>query len=124
MGDAVSGENPCLACGACCAAFRVDFHPSEMAGGTFAYGAGVPPALALSLNPRLMRMVGTDGDPCRCGALQGEIGVAVGCAIYGERPSPCREFNPLAQFGEGDEACRRARQKHGLPPLPALADWV
>ena len=56
MGDAVSGENPCLACGACCAAFRVDFHPSEMAGGAFAYGAGVPPALALSLNPRLMRM--------------------------------------------------------------------
>ena len=32
----------CQSCGACCAAFRVDFHPAELAGGAFAWGAGVP----------------------------------------------------------------------------------
>jgi hypothetical protein len=33
--------SPCQSCGACCASFRVDFHPAELAGGAFAWG-GVP----------------------------------------------------------------------------------
>lgn len=103
--------NPCLACGPCCAAFRVDFHPAELAGGAFAWGTGVPVDLALQVTKRLMRMRGTDDSPPRCAALSGELGQQVACSIYDGRPSPCREFEA------GDEACTRARRRLGLPPL-------
>jgi Fe-S-cluster containining protein len=103
--------NPCQACGACCAAFRVDFHPAELAGGAFAWGQGVPPALALPVTPATVRLLGTDAAPPRCAALSGEIGVTVACTIYDGRPSPCREFEA------GHEACARARRRHGLLPL-------
>ena len=103
--------SPCQSCGACCAAFRVDFHPAELTGGAFAWGEGVPPALTVPVTAQLVRMAGTDASPPRCVALQGEIGVAVACTIYDERPSPCREFDVE------HPACDRARRLHGLPPL-------
>ena len=79
--------------------------------------AGVPAALALPLTASLMRMRGTDDGPPRCVALEGEIGVAVRCTIYAGRPSPCRDFAPYAALGVGEEACDRARRRHGLEPL-------
>lgn len=100
-------DNPCTRCGACCAAFRVDFHVSEAA----AVAQWVVPVVG-----KTVRMRGTDEAPPRCAALVGTVGEAVGCAIYADRPSPCREFAPLAPLGIGDEACARAR-RHGLPPL-------
>lgn len=103
--------NPCTTCGACCAAFRVDFHPVELAGGDFAWESGVPVALTVPVTVALVRMRGTDASPARCAALLGEIGVAVTCSIYGARPSPCREFDT------SHEACARARTRHGLLPL-------
>lgn len=103
--------SPCQQCGACCAAFRVDFHPAELAGGGFAWGGGVPAACVVPLTPQLVRMRGTDEASPRCVALRGEVGVTVSCAIYAERPSPCREFDIE------HDACARARQRHGLPPL-------
>lgn len=78
---------------------------------------GVPDALALRLVGRLMRMRGSDDARPRCEALSGEVGVQVACAIYSARPSPCREFAPYAALGVGDEACDRARRRHGLRPL-------
>jgi Fe-S-cluster containining protein len=110
-------EDGCTACGACCAAFRVDFHRSELAAAGGEACAGVPPELALPLTASLMRMRGTDAGPPRCVALEGEIGVAVRCTIYADRPSPCRDFAPYAALGIGEEACDRARRRHGLPPL-------
>lgn len=108
--------NPCQACGACCAAFRVDFHPAELAGGAYAWRNGVPPTLVVALTPAMVRLQGTDAAAPRCVALDGEIGVAVACTIYDGRPSPCREFDT------GHEACARARRRHGLPPLlPVVA---
>jgi Fe-S-cluster containining protein len=104
----------CSACGACCAAFRVDFHRSELAS---AQPGGVPDALAVPVTGETMRMRGTDAAPPRCSALDGDIGVAVHCTIYASRPSPCREFAPYAPLGFGDEACARARRRHGLMPL-------
>jgi len=62
-------------------------------------------------------MKGTGQFPIRCTALRGEIGREVGCAIYEFRPSPCREFAPLAAVGRGDDACNDARRRHGLSPL-------
>ena len=103
--------NVCQSCGACCAAFRVDFHPAELAGGVFAWGQGVPPALTLPVTSATVRMGGSDASEPRCVALAGEVGKAVACTIYDARPSPCREFIAT------DDACARARRRHGLPAL-------
>jgi len=80
-------------------------------------GRGVAVALTVPVTASLVRMRGTDAAPPRCIALQGEIGVSVQCGIYADRPSPCQDFAPFAPLGIGDEACARARRKHGLPPL-------
>lgn len=102
----------CTSCGACCSWCRVDFSSYELdaAGGT------VPSGLAVEVNGTTARMRGTDHWPPRCAALTGTVGVKVGCGIYEWRPSPCREFE------EGSEACDRARQRNGLPPLGAATD--
>jgi len=105
-------QNACTRCGACCAAFRVDFHVSE---------AATLSEWIVPVTKRLVRMRGTDAAPPRCAALIGEIGTAVRCAVYEHRPSPCREFAPLAPLGIGDEACARARRRHGLPPLTTMS---
>jgi uncharacterized protein len=104
----------CLACGACCAAFRVDFHRADLADGE---RAGVPVALTVPVTATLLRMRGTDEAPPRCAALAGVIGSSVHCTIYELRPGPCRDFAPYAPLGIGDDACDRARRRHGLPPL-------
>ena len=98
----------CLSCGACCAAFRVDFHCSDLASADV---PGVPVELTVPLTATLVRMRGTDEAPPRCVALAGEIGREVGCTIYPQRPSPCHELQP------GEERCLRARAAHGLPAL-------
>lgn len=103
--------SPCQQCGACCAAFRVDFHPAELAGGAFAWNEGVPADLALPVTRQLVRLKGTDDSPPRCAALAGEIGREVACRIYDGRPSPCREFDIE------HAACAKARRLHGLAPL-------
>jgi len=77
----------------------------------------VPVALSVPVTARLVRMRGTDAAPPRCVALEGDIGVAVRCGIYQNRPSPCQDFAPFAPLGIGDEACARARRKHGLAAL-------
>lgn len=101
----------CQSCGACCASFRVDFHPVELAGGAFAWGEGVPLAMTVPVTANIVRMAGTDAAEPRCVALAGEIGQAVECTIYAARPSPCREFDTE------HAACNRARQRCGLVPL-------
>ena len=106
--------NPCLACGACCASFRVDFSFEELA----SHGGCVPDGLAVELTGTLARLRGTDHTPPRCAALVGTVGVRAACGIHEWRPAPCREFGALAPLGRGDEACDRARARHGLAPLP------
>ncbi len=110
MNDA---SNPCMSCGACCASFRVDFAREELdeAGGC------VPSGLAVDVNDSTCRMRGTDHASPRCAALVGTVGVRTHCGIYEWRPSPCREFGLLAPLGTGDDACARARVRHGLTPL-------
>ena len=108
-------HNPCIPCGACCASFRVDFAREELQ----SEGGCVPDGLTVEVNASLIRMRGTDHAQPRCAALVGKIGQAAGCGIYEWRPGPCREFGLRAPMGIGDEACARARARHGLPPLPA-----
>lgn len=99
--------HPCLACGACCAAFRVDFsvHESE------AHGGRVPAGLAEEITEHCCRMRGTDYARPRCAALVGTVGEKAHCGIYEWRPSPCREF------AAGSDACNRVRLRIGLPAL-------
>ena len=103
--------NVCQTCGACCASFRVDFHPAELAGGAFAWEPGVPKEMTVPVTPAIVRMAGTDATEPRCVALAGEIGKSVNCIIYDGRPSPCREFDTE------HAACNWARQRCGLQVL-------
>src|SRR6478735_8856802 len=104
-----SSDHPCLRCGACCAAYRVDFSAFEMED----QGGTVPSGLAVEVNFSTWRMRGTDHLPVRCAALTGKVGERAACGIYEWRPSPCRELEP------GSQGCEKARARHGLPPLPA-----
>lgn len=104
-------EHPCLTCGACCASYRVAFYWAET---DAAPGGIVPVELTNSRDPVTRCMKGTDRRHPRCIALDGEVGQAVSCRIYPRRPSPCHEEQA------GDEFCRRARARHGLPDLPPL----
>lgn len=107
-------SNACTSCGACCAAYRVSFYCGE----TDEFpGGNVPSGLVEQVTSVMACMRGTAAQPPRCIALQGEVGKSVSCAIYEQRPSPCREFAPLAAVGRADEACTDARRRHGLEPL-------
>ena len=102
-----SSDHPCLRCGACCAAYRVDFSVYELEG----EGGCVPQGLAVEVSGTTVRMRGTDHVPIRCAALTGQVGVRASCGIYEWRPNPCRELEP------GSFGCEKARARHGLPPL-------
>lgn len=106
-------DNPCTRCGACCASFTVDFSRQEVD----SEGGPVPEGLTVELTEHSCRMRGTDHAAPRCAALIGRVGVDARCGIYEWRPSPCREFGLRAPLGIGDEACTRARRRHGMPPL-------
>ena len=101
--------HPCLSCGACCAAYRVDFSVYEVD----EHGGNVPAGLAVEVTGNTWRMRGTDHVPIRCAALTGHVGVRASCGIYEWRPNPCRELEP------GSHGCEKARARHGLPPLEA-----
>ncbi|OIN09675.1 YkgJ family cysteine cluster protein [Oceanisphaera psychrotolerans] len=104
----MSGGNPCLTCGACCAFFRVSFYWGEIHSDFM-----VPEALTEPVNPVRMAMQGTNQPKPRCVALEGEVGDCVSCSIYPNRPSPCRQF----EANDAEGACNRARAAYGLPPL-------
>jgi Fe-S-cluster containining protein len=72
---------------------------------------GLPEQSVEKLTPWRACMAGTNAAPPRCHALTGLVGQAVQCAVYEQRPEPCRELRA------GDEKCARARMRHGLPPL-------
>lgn len=94
----------CQACGACCAAFRVDFSVHELQSS----GGSVPDGLAGAVTATTCRLNGTDHTPPRCAALSGHIGERAICGIYEWRPGPCRELQA------GSDACLVARQRHRL----------
>jgi Fe-S-cluster containining protein len=94
----------CQTCGACCAYSREWPRFSTEADADL---ERIPPAFVDESQGRMR----CDGD--RCSALRGEVGVATACAIYAVRPEVCRTCRP------GDDECRTARARHGLPPIPA-----
>ena len=111
--------HPCLACGACCVAFRVAFHWTETEP---AVGGVTPTALTERLDPHRVVMRGTYAAPVRCVALEGQVGSAARCSIYAERPSPCRDLQASGEGGRPSPQCDRARELAGLPVLQP-EDW-
>ena len=101
---ATPSSSPCQSCGACCA---TSANWPRFSTETDAALDRIPAAL---VDPSLSRMrcVGN-----RCSALAGEVGVATACSIYADRPDVCRACEV------GDDACRTARARHGLPILTA-----
>ena len=97
--------NPCVTCGACCAAYRVSFYWAE------AETKGLPPHLTRQINHFYSCMAGTSQPQPHCQALAGQVGQQVSCTVYAQRPDTCK------QVQVGDEKCNGARLKHGLPPL-------
>ena len=101
----VASDNPCQACGACCAtsANWPRFSTEEDA------ALELIPAALVNARGSGMRC---DGD--RCAALRGKVGEATSCSIYEMRPEVCRTCMP------GDAECAMARKKWGLPALGFL----
>jgi len=99
----------CRACGACCVNL-----PENAAEG-FAWWVeiadddrDVPESLVVHDGDGTPHLRIVDGG--RCIALRGAVGRSVRCAIYHQRPSPCRRVQA------GDALCRRYRAAHGLTP--------
>jgi len=106
--------HPCLSCGACCAHYRVSMHWSEA---DSSLGGVTPVALTEPCGPHVLAMRGTWQSQPHCVALVGQVGGAVGCSIYAQRPSPCRELQAAWEHGEPSEQCDRARTAYGMAPL-------
>ena len=97
----------CRACGACCR------NPPENVAEGFRDYVEVERDDVIARKPDLMRryaVVNAEGvphlrlDPAgRCLALKGALGKRVRCAIYHDRPSPCRRVQA------GSELCLRYR---------------
>jgi Fe-S-cluster containining protein len=113
----MSEPNPCLDCGICCTHFRISFYWAEA---DDAPGGFVPTAMTEKLTPHLRCMKGSNDVPRRCGALAGEVGKAVKCTIYENRPTPCREFPVFFEDGTPNPKCDELRTKIGLPALVPL----
>jgi uncharacterized protein len=95
-------ENPCQACGACCA------YSQNWPRFSIEDDAALELIPAELVNARASGMR-CDGD--RCAALKGRIGEATACTIYAVRPEVCQTCMP------GDAECTMARKKYGLPEL-------
>ena len=111
--------HPCLACGACCAHYRVSLHWSEADPGL---GGVTPAALTEPFGLHQLTMRGTSQPRPHCVALIGAVGQAKGCSIYVRRPSPCRDLKAAWEDGSPSPQCDRARQAYGLVPL-SRQDW-
>lgn len=99
--------SPCNDCGACCRHFRVSFYQGEL--DTFPGGL-VPVALTTPVTPLLVCMRGTEQGNGQCIALQDDNR----CAIYANRPSPCREFPVFLDDGSMNPKCLELRLRPGL----------
>ena len=110
----MSTINHCLACGACCAFYRASFYWAE---GDDVSENGVPVALTEKMNDFRRMMRGTGSARPWCVALKGVIGKRVHCAIYEQRASVCRQFEPAWHDNLPNEWCDKARRAWGLVPL-------
>ena len=67
-------------------------------------------------------MKGTETGKGKCIALTGKVGIKVGCSIYENRPTPCREFNVWDNKGNPNPRCQELRKEIGLPLLKIMSN--
>lgn len=109
-------SNPCLGCGVCCDHFRISFYFGELDSQPNGF---VPTKLTEKVNDFFACMKGT-GAGGRCIALQGTPGEKISCAIYRNRPTPCREFPVFMDDGKPNPKCNELRTKAGIPLIQPL----
>lgn len=111
MKKKASADFDCRRCGACCV------NPPPNRDADFPWWVEIADGDVLLESTLLQDLVVRDGDGVphlrlladgRCIALEGTPGVATSCAIYDDRPSPCRTVVA------GDDLCRRYRLEHGV----------
>ena len=106
--DGVGRVTPdCLTCGACClghdrAQAYIPLSESDVMRLTAKRDGDI---ITSDAGYAYLR-TGKDGRRCVC--LDGELGAAVSCAVYDERPQKCREY-PV-----GGWECRTARKQEGI----------
>ncbi len=110
---------PCTECGACCAWYRVTFSETEVD----RLGGCVPSRLVRPDGAGQVVFKGTEAPTPRCRSLTGVVGERVACAIYGERPTPCRSFEASWELEVPNPFCDEARFHHGLPPIERR-EWL
>ncbi|HEU0033253.1 MAG TPA: YkgJ family cysteine cluster protein [Kofleriaceae bacterium] len=102
----------CRTCGACCVNL-----PSNRAEGFTSWVEIADGDAILARSDLVKKHVVRDADGVphlrlaadgRCLALRGALGERASCAIYHDRPSPCRRVQP------GDALCLRYRHEHGV----------
>lgn len=116
----MTGANPCLGCGACCAHFRASFYWAEA---DDVSAGGVPAELTEKMNDFRRAMKGMSGKDPRCVALAGSVGKDAACSIHDKRSSVCRDFEASWSGGTHNPRCDEARQRWGLRPLRP-EDWA
>ncbi len=82
-------------------------------------GGWVPAETTEQLNQHLRCMRGTNSASPRCDQLQGDVPGAL-CRIYPLRPGTCHDMQPYTADGRINGQCTRAREKHGLLPVPEM----
>jgi len=105
-------KNFCLNCGACCAYFKIHFPAKERKEN----GGFVPINTSMLYNKNLAYMNGAGKFKGKCIGLTGDIGHAVSCSIYENRPTVCRDFQVILDDGRQNPRCMRARKHAGLTP--------
>ena len=114
-----SGKKPirisaCERCGACCAFFPVNFPEMEI---DDPENGNALTTMSLPARHLMRVMRGTELNPPRCIALEGEVSIRVFCTIYAARPSTCRNFIRSWEENSGNSLCDRARAAYGMQPF-------
>ncbi len=109
-------SNPCLGCGVCCTHFRISFYFGELDTQPMGF---VPNEKTSKINDFFACMQGTETGG-RCVALLGTPGENISCAIYSNRPTPCREFPVFMEDGNPNPKCNELRAKAGIPLIKPL----
>lgn len=99
--------------------FEVAFRTEELRENSF----HVPPEFTVKISNEMMALKHENAGKPRCRALSGKVGCNVGCSIYTNRPSPCRNFAASYENGEHRPRCDAARARIGLAPL-SPADYL
>jgi Fe-S-cluster containining protein len=102
----------CVTCGACC------YNPDDNTAVGYIDYVEIEARDRILKKPDLVRrLVVLDADFLphmrldhhqRCVALEGRLGVKVGCGIYEDRPASCRSFKA------GSDRCKQYRRERGV----------